>query len=193
MGRFNSLGGQSDLAHPVNLLFTFLPPVWQFFYSSESWVLSLDIKSKINAIAASCYRIMLGMKLQDCISIIAIHSMTNTEPLVYYVRKRQLGFLGHILRLLEEDPARRYAFYVPPDGKRKPGRPRTSYTTYIQRVLVYHDVDISADEIAALSCWRSMCMEKSCNRLLRSRRMMMIMISRGYFIFCNRYRDKTRF
>ena len=73
--------------------------------------------------------------------------MANTEPLVYYIRKRQLGFLGHILRLPEEEPTRRYAFYVPPHGKRKPGRPRTSYNKYIQRVLGCHEVDISADEI----------------------------------------------
>ena len=61
--------------------------------------------------------IMLGIKRQDFISNNVIHPMTNTEPLVYYVRKRQLGFLGHILRLPEEEPARRYAVYVPPHGK----------------------------------------------------------------------------
>ena len=70
---------------------------------------------------------------------------------MYYVEKRQQGFLGHILRLPEEEPARKYAFYVPPHGKRKPSRPRTSYITYIQRVLGYHEVEISADEIATFS------------------------------------------
>ena len=115
---------------------------------------------------------MLGVKRQDCISNIAFYSMTNTEPLVYYARKCQLGFLGHILRLPEEESARRYAFYVPPHGKRKPGRPRTSSITYIQRLLGYHEVDISADEIVTLAedrcAWRNNC-------LLRSRRMMRMM------------------
>ena len=103
---------------------------------------------------------MLGMKRQDYISNIAVYSMTNTEPFVYYVRKRQLRFLGHILRLPEEEPARRYALFVPPHDKRKPGRPRTSYITYIQRVLGYHEVEISADEIATLAedrcAWRNL-------------------------------------
>ena len=94
---------------------------------------------------------MLGIKWQDCISNSAIYSMTITEPLGHYVRKCQLGFLGHILRLPEKEPARRYAFYVPPHGKRKPGRPRTSHITYIQQLLGYHEVDISADEIATLA------------------------------------------
>ena len=77
-----------------------------FLFSCESWVLSLDMKSKINDFATFCYRIMLGIKRQDCISNIAIYSMTNPKPPVYYVRKRQLGFLGHILRLPVEEPAR---------------------------------------------------------------------------------------
>ena len=96
------------------------------------WILgvSLDMESKMNAFATCCYRIMLGIKRQDCISNNAIYSMTNTEPLVHYVRKRQPGFLGHILRLTDEGPERRYAFYVPPQRKRKPGRPNTSYITY---------------------------------------------------------------
>ena len=74
--------------------------------------------------------------------------MTNTGPLVYYVRKRLLGFLGHVghvLHLPEEAPARRHAFYVPPHGKGKPGRPRTSYFAYD------YEIEISADEKATLA------------------------------------------
>ena len=58
-------------------------------YGCESWVIFPDTESKINAFATSCYRIMLGIKRQDCKSNIAIYSMTNTEPLVNYVRKHQ--------------------------------------------------------------------------------------------------------
>ena len=34
--------------------------------------------------------------------------MTNTVPLIHLVRHRQLKFLGHILRISKEEPARRY-------------------------------------------------------------------------------------
>ena len=112
------------------------------------------------AFATSCYRIMLEIKRQNCISNNAIYSMTDTEPLVYYVKKRRLGFVEHNLRLPEEEPATWYAFYVPPHGKWTPGRPHTSYITYLQRLLGYHDVDISADEIATLAVdrcvWRNL-------------------------------------
>ena len=81
-------------------------------FSLWLWILrlSLDMESKINVFTTSCYRIMLGIKQQDCISNNAIYSMTNTESLVYYARKHQLGFLGHILHLPVEEPARRCAF-----------------------------------------------------------------------------------
>ena len=76
-----------------------------------------------------------------------MYTLTNTEPLVHLVRKRQLGFLGHILRLPEEEAARRYALYIPPHDKRKPGRPRTSYLAYIQRLLGYNEDELLADQI----------------------------------------------
>ena len=84
--------------------------------------------------------------------------MTNSEPLINRVRNRQLRFLGHILRLPEEEPVRTYALYIPTHGNRKPGRPRTSYPAYVQRVLGYDEGMISAEQIAHLSqdrnAWR---------------------------------------
>ena len=97
---------------------------------------------------------MLGIR-QDCIFNIAIYSMTNTEPLLYYVRKCLLGFLEHILCLPEEEPARRYAFYVPPHGKGSliVHAPLTSRTS--NGWIGYHEVDISAATLAEDQCaWK---------------------------------------
>ena len=122
-----------------------------FLYSCESWVLSQDIECKINAFATSSYRVMLNIKRRDHVSNTIIYSMTDTQPLVHCVRKRQLSFLGHVLRLPEEEPVRRYALYIPPHGKRRPGCPRTSYQSYIKRLLGYDEDDMSADQIATLA------------------------------------------
>ena len=122
-------------------------------FSLWLWILrlSLDMESKINAFVTSCYRIMLGIKQQDCISSIAIYSITNTGPLVYYVRKRQLGFVGHILHLPEEEPARRCAFICTTswqkDWSQVIHKPLTSRTPN----TCYNEVEVSADEIATLA------------------------------------------
>ena len=149
---------QLSISAKVNLFYTTCVTI--LLYGCESWVLSQDMESKINAFATSCYRIMLDIKRKDCISNTILYSTTNTEPLIHHVRHRQLSFLGHILRLPEEEPVRRYALYIPPHGKRRPGRPRTSYLAYIQRVLGYDKGMIQAEQIATLAkdrcAWRNL-------------------------------------
>ena len=101
-------------------------------YGCESWVLTSDMENKIYSFATSCYRVMLNIKRIDHVPNSRIYDDTNTEPLVNRVRLRQLKFLGHILRMPEEEPCRLYALYTPSHGRRKPGRQRTSYLSYIQ-------------------------------------------------------------
>ncbi|KAI8507804.1 hypothetical protein Bbelb_140440 [Branchiostoma belcheri] len=53
-----------------------------------------------------------------------------------------------------EEPLRSYALYVPPHGRRRPGRQRMSYLTYIQNMLGDTEGDLSPDNIAALAADR---------------------------------------
>ena len=78
---------------------------------------------------------MLKIRRIDHVLNTTVYSMTNTVPLIHLVRHRQLKFLGHILRMSKEEPARRYALYIPTVDKRRPGRPHTSYLNYVQRLL----------------------------------------------------------
>ena len=117
----------------------------------ESWVISGDIENKINAFATSCYRIMLNIKLLDCVSNERIYHLTNTQPLINTVRQRQLSFLGHILRMPEEEPCRRYVLYVPTHGRRRPGWQRTSYLSYLQQLFGDAENDLNQNAIASLA------------------------------------------
>ena len=83
------------------------------------------MENNINAFATSCYRVMLNIKRIDNFLNTTVYSMTNTVPLIHLVRHRQMKFLGHILRISKEEPARRYVPYIPTISKRRPGRPRT--------------------------------------------------------------------
>ena len=129
-------------------------------YGCESWVISQDMENKINAFATTCYRVMLNIKRIDHVLNTTVYSMTNTVPLIYLVRHRQLKFLGHILRMSKEEPARRYALYIPTIGKRRPGRPRTSYLNYVQRLLGDNEGAMQEQQIAAFAddrcAWRNL-------------------------------------
>ena len=76
--------------------------------------------------------------------------ITNTQPLIHTVRQSQLRFLGHILRIPDDEPCRRYALYVPTHGRR-PGQQRTSYISYIQKLLGDTENDLHPDAIALLA------------------------------------------
>jgi len=104
-------------------------------YGCESWVITGDMEKKINSFATSCYRIMMNIKRLDRVSNATIYERSNTEPLINLARKRQLQFLGHILRMPEPEPSRRYALYIPSHGKRRPGRQKTTYLAYIQKMF----------------------------------------------------------
>ena len=94
-------------------------------YGSESWVISKDMENKINSFGTSCYRIMLNIRRMDWVPNATIYSLTESAPLIERVRLRQLRFLGHVLRLPENEPVRDFVMYVPTHGRKKPGRQRT--------------------------------------------------------------------
>ncbi|KAI8498903.1 hypothetical protein Bbelb_233560 [Branchiostoma belcheri] len=125
-----------------------------FLYGCETWVLTRDMEDKINSFATSCLRIMLNIKRIDHVSNRELYKATNTQPLIFRVRQRQLRFIGHALRMPVEEPLRSYALYVPPHGRRRPGRQRMSYLTYIQNMLGDTEGDLSPDNIAALAADR---------------------------------------
>ena len=128
-------------------------------YGCESWVITNDMESKINAFATSCYRVMLNIKRLDFVSNFRIYAITDTQPFIMLVRQRQLRFLGHILRMPPEEPCNKYALYIPTHGKRRPGRQKTSYLAYIQRLLGDENNDLSPEGITQLALdrcrWRS--------------------------------------
>ena len=78
---------------------------------------------------------MLNIKRVDRVPNTTIYNLTETTPLVMRARNRQLKFMGHILRLPNDELAKEYALYVPSNGKRTPGRQRTLFPKYIQCLL----------------------------------------------------------
>ena len=109
------------------------------------------MENKINAFATSCYSVMLNIKRIDHVLNTTVYSMTNTVP---------LKFLGHILIMSKEEPARRYALYIPTIGKRRPGQPRTSYLNYVQRLLGDNEGAMQEQQVAAFAddrlAWRNL-------------------------------------
>ena len=69
-------------------------------------------------------------------------------PLINTVYKRQLGWLGHVLRRDEREPARIFALYTPEHGKPKAGKPPLTYLKQTARLLSSNPEQVTADHIA---------------------------------------------
>ncbi len=86
--------------------------------------------------------------------------MTKTVPLITRVRTQQLKFLGHVLRVHNDEPVKEYAQYVPTHGKRKLGRSCTLYLKYVQDFLGDSDGMLQPNSISSLdqdrSGWRNL-------------------------------------
>ena len=137
-------------------------------------VQTTSMENKINAFTTSCYRIMLNIKLLDCVTNTQIYQMTGTQSLITTVRQCQLRFFGHILRKPDDEPCRKYTLLVTTHGRRRPGRQTISYTSYIQKLLGDTSTPGTSKDLKLdrLLSQRSKRLEKNCSRLLRSRMMM---------------------
>jgi len=106
-------------------------------YGCETWIMTKDIKNKTpNAFAIrKCYRIIMGIKYLDKVKNETILEQIKEIPLSETVTARQLKFYGKVLDDNENVIAKTYLVYVPEHGKRKRGRPRLSYYSYINSLL----------------------------------------------------------
>ena len=112
-------------------------------YGSEAWILTAQLKDKLNSFGTNCYRIMLH-KIPNK----TIYEIVEQEPLSVKVARRQLTWVGHMMRRNDESPIKTYGLYEPSIqmGKKIRGKPKLSYRKYIAQLL-NPDIDLSAIEI----------------------------------------------
>ena len=106
-------------------------------YGCESWVVDNKLETKINIFGFNCYRAVLRLTRLDKTPNETVLKLVNRPFLVSTVRKRQLGWLGHVLRRNDDEPAKIFALYQPDErhGKRKVGRPPVNFNQLLANTL----------------------------------------------------------
>ena len=104
-------------------------------YGSETWVLTKKLENEINTFGTKCYRQILNISPLSHTSNKTIYELTNREPLIVTVRKNQLRWVGHAMRLKNDEPAKIFALYEPAH-KGKVGRPKLSYKRQIADLVL---------------------------------------------------------
>ena len=72
-----------------------------------------------------------------------IYELTNKEPLIVTLRKNQLRWVGHAMRLKNNEPAKVFALYEPANGD-KVGRPKLSYKRQIADLILSKETPAEA-------------------------------------------------
>lgn len=103
-------------------------------YGCESWIMSTEMKNKMNAFATSCYRYILGIRQIQKIKVTEILKQVNMLPLHIIAQRRQLSYIGKILRENENSLAKTYIFYEPELGNRNRGRQPLTFNEYIKEL-----------------------------------------------------------
>ena len=118
-------------------------------YSCESWVITKSLAAYLNSYLTNCLRIILGIKCLDKVTNNQLYNISQQRPLIHTIQKRQLKWVGHILRKPFDEPLNIYALYLPTHGKCRQGRQPLLYPEYIARILS-QDILLSPPEIGRI-------------------------------------------
>ena len=103
-------------------------------YGSECWrVVQSDMK-RLDAFNTRCLRRICGIFWPNIISNKDLYKTTKTRCLTDEIKCRRMRWLGHVLRM-EPDRTAKIALRWTPPGKRKPGRPKTTWRRTITSEL----------------------------------------------------------
>ena len=96
-------------------------------YGSESWRTTKRIQSRIQSFVNSCLRRILGFCWKDKVTNKQLWERAEEELIALQVRRRKWDWIGHTLRKPASNTTRQ-ALSWNPQGKRKRGRPRNSWS-----------------------------------------------------------------
>ena len=100
-------------------------------YGHESWVMTERMRSQLQASEMSFLRKIEGVTLFNKVRSSEIRKSVNDEPLLLRIERSQLRWFGHVSRMPQERLPKQ-ALLAKANGRRPVGRPRTSWTDYIE-------------------------------------------------------------
>jgi hypothetical protein len=83
-------------------------------YGCETWMLTAQQAKKLDVYARTCYRIILGIAQSESHTTNEqLYARARARPISTIIRERQLSFIGHCLRMPNDEPENIYALYQP--------------------------------------------------------------------------------
>ena len=102
-------------------------------YGHEQWVMTERMKSRVQAAEMRFLRRIAGLTLLDRIRSSDIRETLQVSPLLLWIERSQLKWLGHVIRMPQERLVKQ-VYETCPTGKRPRGRPRRRWKDYIYNI-----------------------------------------------------------
>jgi len=106
-----------------------------FLYNSELWTLTKALEQKIDAFQRTLLRRIVNIRWPDKITNEDLYEKTNAKKWSTNIKRRRLSWLGHLLRLPDNTPARQALQEFSRDVKRPRGKPKTTWISLIKNEL----------------------------------------------------------
>ena len=106
-----------------------------FLYNSELWTVTSKISNRIDCFQRCMLRQAINIRWPKLISSQKLYEMTKVEPWSRTIRRRRLNWLGHLMRLPPETPARISLYEAIRTTKRKRGKAKTTWLKVTEKDL----------------------------------------------------------
>ena len=118
-----------------------------FLYNSELWTITIKTANGIDSFHRRMLRQAINIRWPKKISSQKLYEITKVEAWSKTIKRRRLKWLGHLMRLPEETPARISLHEALRETKRKKGKPKTTWLKLIESDLKGHvKLDIYKEE-----------------------------------------------
>ena len=125
------------------------------------------LENKLDIYARKCYRIMMDINQAEAhMTNEDLYKSTGQVPISEIIKRRQLQFIGHCLRMETSEPANIYALYKSEISSNRRGKPRLSYRDKVYQHLEHLILDKEQlqEELTKIAndkkLWKSIVMPK---------------------------------
>ena len=115
-------------------------------YAAECWTLTERDEARLDAFDMRCQRKILRVVWSQHISNNTIRDRTKQPQLTAIIRKRRPKWFCHLQRMDMNRIPKQLYFWKPTHGRRKPGRPRTTWRDVIQRDITRLDSEWTVED-----------------------------------------------
>lgn len=118
-----------------------------FLYNSEIWTLTKSLEQQIDSYHRRQLRKVIGIHWPEKICNRELYTRTQQTPWSMKIFKRRINWLGHLLRLHKDTPARKALIEAYKETKAPRGKPRTTWLqTIFNDLLNFSTIQINKNQ-----------------------------------------------